>query len=60
MAPFEVLCGRRCHTPLNWIESEEKVKDRRRRPEGGGEWESIKISHGIWPMSQNQSETPLF
>jgi hypothetical protein len=25
MAPFEVLYGRRCHTPLNWIEPEEKV-----------------------------------
>jgi hypothetical protein len=25
MAPFEVLYGRRCHTPLNWIESGEKV-----------------------------------
>jgi hypothetical protein len=25
MAPFEVLYGRRCCTPLNWIESGEKV-----------------------------------
>jgi hypothetical protein len=25
MIPFEVLYGRRCHTPLNWIESGEKV-----------------------------------
>jgi hypothetical protein len=25
MAPFEVLYGHRCHTPLNWIEPEEKV-----------------------------------
>jgi hypothetical protein len=25
MAPFEVLYGRRCHTPLNWIEPGEKV-----------------------------------
>jgi hypothetical protein len=25
MAPFEVLYGRRCRTPLNWIESREKV-----------------------------------
>jgi hypothetical protein len=25
MAPFEVLYGRRCRTPLNWIESGEKV-----------------------------------
>jgi hypothetical protein len=25
MALFEVLYGRRCHTPLNWIESREKV-----------------------------------
>jgi hypothetical protein len=25
MAPFEVLYGHRCHTPLNWIESGEKV-----------------------------------
>jgi hypothetical protein len=25
MAPFEVLYGRRCLTPLNWIELEEKV-----------------------------------
>jgi hypothetical protein len=25
MAPFEVLYGRRCHTPLNWIEQGEKV-----------------------------------
>jgi hypothetical protein len=25
MAPIEVLYGRRCHTPLNWIESGEKV-----------------------------------
>jgi hypothetical protein len=25
MAPFEVLCRRRCHTPLNWIELGEKT-----------------------------------
>jgi hypothetical protein len=25
MAPFEVLYGRRCCTPLNWIEPREKV-----------------------------------
>jgi hypothetical protein len=25
MAPFEVLYGQRCHTPLNWIESGKKV-----------------------------------
>jgi hypothetical protein len=25
MAPFEVLYGRRCHTPLNWIEPGEKI-----------------------------------
>jgi hypothetical protein len=25
MAPFEVLYGQRCHTPLNWIEPGEKV-----------------------------------
>jgi hypothetical protein len=25
MAPFEVLYGRRCRTPLNWIVPEEKV-----------------------------------
>jgi hypothetical protein len=25
MAPFEVLYGRQCHTPLNWIEPGEKV-----------------------------------
>jgi hypothetical protein len=25
MTPFEVLYGRRCHTPLNWIEPGEKV-----------------------------------
>jgi hypothetical protein len=25
MAPFEVLYGRWCHTPLNWIEPGEKV-----------------------------------
>jgi hypothetical protein len=25
MAPFEVLYGRRCHTPLNLIEPAEKV-----------------------------------
>jgi hypothetical protein len=25
MAPFEVLYGRRCHTPLNWIVLGEKV-----------------------------------
>jgi hypothetical protein len=25
MSPFEVLYGRRCHTPLNWIELGEKV-----------------------------------
>jgi hypothetical protein len=25
MTPFEVLYGRRCHTPLNWIELGEKV-----------------------------------
>jgi hypothetical protein len=27
----------------------------KRRPEGG-EWESIKISYGIWPISQNQPD----
>jgi hypothetical protein len=31
------------------------LKDRR-----GGEWEPIKIPHGIWPISQNQPDTPLF
>jgi hypothetical protein len=25
MEPFEVLYGRRCHTPLNWIEPGENV-----------------------------------
>jgi hypothetical protein len=25
MTPFKVLYGRRCHTPLNWIEAGEKV-----------------------------------
>jgi hypothetical protein len=25
MAPFDVLYGHRCHTPLNWIEPGEKV-----------------------------------
>jgi hypothetical protein len=25
MAPFEVLYGRRCRTPLNWIEPREKL-----------------------------------
>jgi hypothetical protein len=25
MAPFEVLYGRRCHTPLNWVEPGEKM-----------------------------------
>jgi hypothetical protein len=25
MTPFDVLYGRRCHTPLNWIEPGEKV-----------------------------------
>jgi hypothetical protein len=25
MAPFEVLYGRRCRSPLNWIELGEKV-----------------------------------
>jgi hypothetical protein len=25
ITPFEVLYGRRCHTPLNWIEPGEKV-----------------------------------
>jgi hypothetical protein len=25
MASFEVLYGRRCHTPLSWIEPREKV-----------------------------------
>jgi hypothetical protein len=25
MAPFEALYGRRCRTPLNWIEPREKV-----------------------------------
>jgi hypothetical protein len=24
MASFKALYGRQCHTPLNWIESEEK------------------------------------
>jgi hypothetical protein len=23
----------------------------------GGEWEPIKIPHGIWPISQNQPES---
>jgi hypothetical protein len=31
------------------------LKDRR-GDQRGGEWESIKIPHGIWPMSQNQPE----
>jgi hypothetical protein len=35
------------------------VKDRRRRLERG-ECEPIKISLGTWPISQNQSEAPLF
>jgi hypothetical protein len=25
MAPFEVVYGRRCRTPLNWIEPGEKM-----------------------------------
>jgi hypothetical protein len=25
MAPFKVLYGHRCHTPLNWIEPREKM-----------------------------------
>jgi hypothetical protein len=25
MAPFEVLYGCRCHTPLNWVEPGEKM-----------------------------------
>jgi hypothetical protein len=25
MTPFEVLYGRQCHTPLDWIEPGEKV-----------------------------------
>jgi hypothetical protein len=25
MAPFKVLYGRRCHTPLNWIEPETRL-----------------------------------
>jgi hypothetical protein len=25
MTPFEVIYGRRCHTPLNWIEPREKM-----------------------------------
>jgi hypothetical protein len=25
MAPFDMLYGRQCRTPLNWIESGEKV-----------------------------------
>jgi hypothetical protein len=25
MTPFEILYGRRCRTPLNWIEPREKV-----------------------------------
>jgi hypothetical protein len=25
MAPFKVLCGRQCYTPLNWTEPKEKV-----------------------------------
>jgi hypothetical protein len=25
MAPFEVLYGRRCHTPLNWVELGEVI-----------------------------------
>ena len=24
MAPFEALCGRKCRTPLNWVESGER------------------------------------
>jgi hypothetical protein len=25
MAPFEALYGRRCHTPVNWIEPSERM-----------------------------------
>jgi hypothetical protein len=25
MAPFEALYGRRCHTPMNWIEHGERM-----------------------------------
>jgi hypothetical protein len=25
MAPFEALYGRRCHTPLNWVEPGERM-----------------------------------
>jgi hypothetical protein len=25
MAPFEVLYGHRCHTPLNWIDPGDKM-----------------------------------
>jgi hypothetical protein len=31
----------------------------KRRPEGG-EWEPIKILHGIWPISQNQSKSTAY
>jgi hypothetical protein len=24
MAPFEALCGRKCRTPLNWVEAGER------------------------------------
>jgi hypothetical protein len=32
------------------------LKDRR-GDQRGGEWEPIKISHGIWPISQNQPKS---
>jgi hypothetical protein len=33
-----------------------KTEGPKRRPEGG-EWEPIKIPHGIWPISQNQPKS---
>jgi hypothetical protein len=35
------------------------LKDRR-GDQRGGEWESIKILHGIWPISQNQPKSTAY
>jgi hypothetical protein len=46
MTPFEVLYGRRC------------LKDRRRRPKEGGEWEPIKIHHRNLACIPNWTRRP--
>jgi hypothetical protein len=36
------------------------LKDRRRRPEGGVNGSQSKFLTGTWPMSQSQTDVPLY